>query len=143
VAQLAKIFAQEDVNFLLSNRIPRRLATRLMGRLGKIESPLLTRAAIAAWKAFGDLDLRDTEQQRFASIHACFTRALRQGARPVDADPALMTSPCDAIVGASGHIAGDELLQVKGFHYRLSELLVDPALAEHYRDGQFVTLRLT
>lgn len=41
------------------------------------------------------------------------------------------------------HGAGAELFQAKGFPYRLEDLLIDPALVETYRDGTYVTLRLT
>ena len=140
---LLKVLHQEDINFLLTNRIPRRLATRLMGWFSKIENPLVAQAAIATWRLFADLDLSDARQQSFASLQACFTRALKPGARIVDADPRVLTSPCDAIVGASGTVQGGELLQAKGFPYTLGDLLADPALVEAYRDGTYVTLRLT
>ena len=140
---LLKILHQEDINFLLTNRIPRRLATRWIGWLSKIENPLVARASIAIWRQFADLDLSDARQQSFKSLHACFTRALKPGARPIDADPAVLTSPCDAIVGACGTVAGTELLQAKGFPYTLHDLLADPALVEAYRGGTYVTLRLT
>jgi phosphatidylserine decarboxylase len=140
---LLKILHQEDINFLLTNRIPRRLATRWIGWLAKIENPLVARASIAIWRQFADLDLSDARQQSFRSLHACFTRALKPGARPIDADARVLTSPCDAIVGACGTIAGTELLQTKGFPYSLHDLLADPALVEAYRGGTYVTLRLT
>jgi phosphatidylserine decarboxylase len=140
---LLNILHQEDINFLLTNRIPRRLATRWIGWFSKIENPLVARASIAVWRLFADLDLSDARQQSFKSLHDCFTRALKPGARPVDADPAILTSPCDAIVGACGTVAGTELLQAKGFPYTLHDLLADPALVEAYRDGTYVTLRLT
>ena len=35
------VLEQEDVNFLLTNRIPRRLLTRFMGWFSKIEQPLV------------------------------------------------------------------------------------------------------
>jgi hypothetical protein len=44
---LLKILHQEDINFLLTNRIPRRLATRWIGWLSKIENPLVARASIS------------------------------------------------------------------------------------------------
>jgi phosphatidylserine decarboxylase len=140
---LLKILHQEDINFLLTNRIPRRLATRWIGWLSKIENPLVARASIAIWRQFADLDLSDARQQSFRSLHACFTRALKPGARPVDADARVLASPCDAIVGACGTVAGTELLQAKGFPYTLGDLLADPALVEAYRGGTYVTLRLT
>jgi phosphatidylserine decarboxylase len=142
-APLAKIFRQEDINFLLTNRIPRQLANRFMGWFSQIEQPLLARAAIGVWRLFAELDLSESATQRFNSLHACFTRELKPGARPIDVDPGIITSPCDAIVGACGAIRYTELIQAKGFPYTLQDLLIDPWLVELYRDGQYATLRLT
>jgi phosphatidylserine decarboxylase len=142
-SRLANILNQEDINFLLTNRIPRQLANRFIGWFSQIEHPLLARVSIRIWRMFADLDLSEAQQQRFDSLHACFTRELKDGARPVDADPRLMTSPCDAIVGASGRIHAGELIQAKGFPYTLQDLLLDPGLVALYREGHYVTLRLT
>jgi phosphatidylserine decarboxylase len=142
-AHIAKIFMQEDLNFLLTNRIPRRLATQFVGWLSKVEQPLVRDASIAIWRLFSDLDLSEAKQKRFNSLRDCFIRELKDGARPIDGDPAILTSPCDAIVGASGNIAGTELIQVKGFPYTLDDLLCDPAIVDRYRNGRYVTLRLT
>jgi phosphatidylserine decarboxylase len=142
-AASAKTLLREDLGFLLSNHIPRQLANRLFGWFSQIESPLLARASIAVWRLFADLDLGEARAQRFPSLHACFTRELKPGARPVDGDPGVITSPCDAIVGACGRIDGIELIQAKGFSYTLQDLLIDPELVELYRDGQYATLRLT
>lgn len=142
-SELAKVLQHEDINFLLTNRIPRRLATRFLGWFSQIENPLVARASIAIWRLFADLDLREARSQSFKSLHACFTRELKPGARPFDVDPHVLDSPCDGIVGAHGTIAGTELLQAKGFPYALQDLLYDPALVEAYRDGRYVTIRLT
>ena len=142
-AQLLKILMHEDINFLLTNRIPRRLLTQWMGRFSRIDSPLLTRLAIAVWRLFDDVDLREAKEQSFRSLQACFTRELKAGARPIDPDPGALISPCDAIVGACGVVQGTGLFQAKGFPYRLEDLLIDPALVETYRDGVYATLRLT
>ena len=112
---LTHVFLREDVNFLLTNRIPRRLLTRFMGWFSKIEQPLVRDASIALWQLFSDLDLSEARKSKFKSVHDCFTRELKEGARPIDGDPGIVVSPCDAIVGAHGRIAGTELLQIKGF----------------------------
>jgi phosphatidylserine decarboxylase len=140
---LARFFLQEDLNFLVTNRIPRRALTRLVGWYSAIESPRLTRWSIRTWALFSD-DLRLDEAKRssFASLQECFTRELREGARPIDGDPGVVVSPCDAEVGAFGPICGTELIQAKGFPYTLEDLVGDPSLAERHRNGQFVTLRL-
>lgn len=138
-----RIIRHEGLNFALTNRLPRRLATRLMGWLSKVEQPLVRNVSIGIWRLFSDLDLSEARKQRFTSLHDCFIRELKDGARPIDTDPAILISPCDAIVGASGKIAGTELIQVKGFPYALDDLLCDPTLIDHYRNGRYVTLRLT
>jgi phosphatidylserine decarboxylase len=140
--QILRIFDQEDINFLLTNRIPRRLATQFIGWFSQIEQPLIRDASIALWKLFSDLDLSEAKKTEFTSLHDCFIRELKDGARPVEAAPDILVSPCDAIVGAHGAIAGTELFQAKGFPYTLQDLLPDPALVETYRDGRYVTLRL-
>ena len=138
------LLQQEDLNFLLTNRLPRIALTRFMGWFSQRRQPWLCRLSIATWKAFAALDLSDAKKQQFDSLHDCFIRELRPGARTVDADPAMLSSPCDAIVGACGTLDGVALIQAKGFSYTLPDLLGhNPAAAEAYRDGCYATLRLT
>jgi phosphatidylserine decarboxylase len=140
---IATFTQQEDLNFLLTNRIPRAAVTRFMGWFSKIEHPLIRDLSIACWRLFSDLDLTEARKTSFKSLHDCFTRELRPGLRPSDPDPSIVVSPCDAIVGAFGPIADTELFQIKGAGYSLLDLLGDPALVEAHRNGRFVTLRLT
>ena len=140
---LAKVSQQEDLNFLLTNRIPRRLATQFIGWFSKIEQPLVRDLSIGVWRTFSDLDLSEAKKSHFRSMHDCFIRELKDGARPIDPDAGVLVSPCDAIVGACGPIAGTQVLQVKGFPYALQELFAGPEFDEVYRDGLYVTLRLT
>ena len=134
---------QEDINFLLTNRIPRAAITRFMGWFSKIENPLVRDLSIACWKLFSDLDLSEAKKTEFKSLHDCFTRELKPGLRPFDPDPAVVASPSDGIVGAFGRIADTELFQVKGAPYSLLDLLGDRQLVEQHRNGRFITLRLT
>jgi phosphatidylserine decarboxylase len=140
---IASLTQQEDLNFLLTNRVPRAALTRFMGWFSRIENPFVRDLSIACWKLFSDLDLSEAKQSRFKSLHDCFVRELKPGRRPVDGDPAIVTSPSDAIIGAFGAISEGELYQVKGAPYSLSELVGDPAVADAHRNGKFVTLRLT
>jgi phosphatidylserine decarboxylase len=135
--------AKEDLNFLLTNRIPRSLLTRLMGALSRVEQPWVCKACIVLWRLFSDLDLSEAKYTQFKSVHECFTRELKPGARPIDADPRHLISPCDALVGACGRVEQGTVLQAKGFPYPLLDLLGDPELVRYYQDGQYATLRLT
>jgi phosphatidylserine decarboxylase len=138
-----RLWQQEDLNFLLTNRVPRIALTHLMGWYSQIRSPWLTRLSIAVWRLFTELDLSDAKQQRFDSLHACFTRELRPGARRIDLDPGVLASPCDAIVGACGPVQETQLFQAKGMPYALDELFAGHPIAAEFRDGQYATLRLT
>ena len=142
-ALIASLTQQEDLNFLLTNRVPRAALTRFMGWFSKIEQPQVRDLSIACWRLFSDLDLSEAKETHFKSLHDCFTRELKPGLRPPDPDPAIVVSPSDGIVGAFGAIADTELFQVKGAPYSLLDLLGDPALVERHRNGRFITLRLT
>ncbi|WP_180682598.1 archaetidylserine decarboxylase [Tepidicella baoligensis] len=138
-----RLLLQEDLNFLLTNRVPRIALTRFMGWYSRLRSPWLTRFSIAVWRLFTDLDLSEAKQQRFDSLHDCFTRELRPGARPFDDRPHVIASPCDAIVGAHGTVERGQVLQAKGFPYTLADLLGSDELASAHEGGRYVTLRLT
>lgn len=132
-----------ELNFALTNAIPRRAACRWMAWFSQLRHPLLSRASIGAWRALSDLDLSDAATTRFDSLHDCFTRKLAPGARPIDPEPDALVSPCDGIVVACGRVDGSTLLQAKGRTYGLTELLLEPDLARLYRDGCYATVRLT
>jgi phosphatidylserine decarboxylase len=133
---------QEDLNFLLTNRVPRAALTRFMGWFSKIENPIVRDLSIGCWKLFSDLDLSEAKKAHFTSLHDCFIRELKPGLRPADLDAAVVASPSDAIIGAFGTIKEGELYQIKGAPYSLQDLVGDPALAEAHRNGKFLTLRL-
>jgi len=149
--KIQKIFQnlafQEDLNFLLTNRIPRITLTRWMGWWSQLRHPWIVKGSIAVWRLFTDLDLSESKQQKFASLHECFTRELVPGVRPIDSNSEVMSSPCDAIIGACGEIRGGMVFQAKGFPYTLESLLSSSELIQRWpsllEGGQFVTMRLT
>src|SRR5271154_4795224 len=97
-SSLVHFFQQEDINFLLTNRVPGRLLTQFMCWFSRIEHPVVRGASMRIWTLFADLDLGEANKTQFRSMHDCFIRELKAGARPIDPDPAGLVSPCDAIV---------------------------------------------
>jgi phosphatidylserine decarboxylase len=138
-----RLLLQEDLNFLVTNRIPRLAVTRFMGWYSGLRSPLLTRLSIAVWRLFTDLDLSEARSQHFNSLQDCFTRELKPGSRPFDQATDAVCSPCDAVVGACGPVDGTTVLQAKGFPYDLKELLGSQTHAKQLANGRYITLRLT
>lgn len=138
------IATHDGLNFHLTNRVPRRLASRFMGWFSTIEQPMVAAASIRALEFFaGDLRLHEARHPQFRSLRDCFTRELRPGARPIDHTPGILVSPCDGIVVACGTIRETTLIQAKRHTYTLEELLDDPQLAARHRNGTYVTIRLT
>jgi len=138
-----KLTQQEDINFLLTNRIPRRYVTLFMGWFSRIEFTPITFISLTVWKLFArDLNLEEAKKKSFKSLHDCFIREIDINARPINQDGNIIVSPCDAIIGAYGKINDAKLFQAKGFPYTLDDLLCDAELIERYRNGHYVTLRL-
>lgn len=102
MADSMKRVIADELNFTLTNRIPRIALTRFMGWFASIENRWLTKISIAIWKLFADLDLSEAKKKDFNSLRDCFIRELQDGLRPIDANAGVWTSPCDAIVGAHG-----------------------------------------
>ena len=139
---ISALTQQENLNFLLTNRIPRAALTRFMGWFSKIENPL---SGTCRSRAGGCSPISTSARRARPASRACTIASSANcapGLRPVDPDPAVVVSPCDAIIGAHGRIADTELFQIKGAPYSLKDLLGDPALVEQHRNGRFITLRL-
>ena len=144
---IRKIFdalaANERLNFALTNRLPRRAVSRLMGRVATAENRLVSAPAIAAFRFFCAPDLSEARKSEFRSLRDCFIRELAPGRRPVDRRPDTLVSPSDGIVVAAGTVASGQMLQVKGSTYPLAELLRDARGAAALEGGSYATLRLT
>lgn len=132
----------ETLNFALTNRFPRLLASKLMGVVSHWQHPLFVKPALWLWQNWVDLNLQEAEKSSFDSIADCFTRALKSEARPIDLD-AEFVSPCDGILGATGLIEQGTLLQIKGMPYRLEELLLDSKEASKLEGARYLTIRIT
>ena len=133
----------EHLNFLLTNRIPRRLATRVMGRISRLESPTLAWLLIKLWQRFdADLRLDESSTSEFRSLNDCFIRPIRPQLRPIDAREDVIVSPCDGIVVSEGSVTDGQLFQAKGMPYQLDELIPNPELAARLKGSRYVTIRL-
>jgi phosphatidylserine decarboxylase len=113
--------------------LPQHALSRLVHRLARSGVHWLKNALIGGFIAHFHPDLSDAEQAdpyRFASFNEFFTRALRAGARPAAADPAVLVSPVDGSVSQLGYLDGSWLVQAKGHAYTLEALLAPEAAAQ-------------
>jgi phosphatidylserine decarboxylase len=124
--------------------LPKRLLTRLMGKLANLRGGALTHAVIRKFVAHYGVDMSEAADLRiesYRSFNDFFTRALREGARPI-ADAAFVC-PVDAAISQFGPIEHDQIFQAKGHSYSTRALLGgDQALAHQFDHGHFATLYL-
>jgi phosphatidylserine decarboxylase len=133
---------KDGIHFLLTNLPPRRTVSRWMGRLSRIQNPSWTRLALWVWQRFDRLELDDSPPCQYASVHDCFIRPLKPGARAIDPDPETLTSPCDGILGAFGRVQAGHLYQIKGQNYRIDELIGVGRDTHGWQNGHFMTIRI-
>lgn len=84
----------------------------------------------------------ESDPRAYPNFNAFFTRALRDGARPLPADPAAVACPVDGVVSAAGSITHDTLIQAKGMGYLTTALLGNAQSATLYANGTYATLYL-
>ena len=126
--------------------VPRLALSRLAGRIAARRlPPALQRFEIRAFGRMTGVDFREVRDpiDSFASLQEFFTRALNDGARPLDDDPAALVAPCDGFWGESGIVERGTLMQVKGDPYSLGALLADDELARRFEGGCFATFYLS
>lgn len=127
--------------------VPQHLISRLMGIVCNSENPAI-RDPFLRWFAnrYG-VNMQEAANPDLASYRTFndfFTRPLKPGARPIDADPYSIVSPADGAVSELGPIADDAILQAKGFSYSATTLLGgDEKRAAAFRDGSFITVYLS
>lgn len=105
--------------------LPRARIGRALGRLADHRwSPPLGRAVVGMYSRVYDVQLDDCiESSGWSSFDAFFTRRLRDGARAVDPDPRVITSPADGRIESMGTIDAQGTFVVKGRPYSVAELV--------------------
>ncbi len=78
----------------------------------------------------------------FDCFNAFFTRELAAGARPIDPDPNSFVAPSDGKIGQCGRLTNNRIVQAKGQHYSLRNLLANDPAASDFHNGFFHTIYL-
>lgn len=119
--------------------LPRTTISRVAGRAADLQWPAPLRDFVldAYCKAYQvDLSEAAAARETYASFDAFFTRALKDGARPIHAERNVAVSPADGVVASFGDIDSESTFRVKGRPYKLVELLGDQAEADRFQGGK-------
>lgn len=131
---------------LLQFLLPRYLLTAAIYHLARVRQTTVKNLLISGFTKVFAVNTAEVDQKvpdDFVDFNAFFTRELREDARPVANANSALVSPVDGTVSEAGVIERGRLLQAKGLHYELDDLLAtDLADTEKYVDGQFATIYL-
>ena len=121
--------------------------SRALGRLSdlRLPRPLLV-PLIRAYSAAYGVDLAEAAQpaDAYSSFSAFFTRRLRDGSRPIELEPGVVTAPSDSRLVSIGRVPEDgQLEQVKGQGYSLDALVGASGAGAPFRGGRQATLYLS
>jgi phosphatidylserine decarboxylase len=118
----------------------------LVGLTARRRLPVPLRSA--AYRAFAravgaDLGEAELDLRSYASLGDLFARRLKPGARTIDPELTSVIAPCDGVLAALGTSADGSMIQAKGKHYQLDELVVDGELAQRLLGGDYATIYLS
>src|SRR5690606_6431164 len=126
--------------------LPKHLLSRAMYSLARSESRAVRNTILRIFLSVYRIDMSEAVQSdpySYRSFNDFFTRGLRAGARPVEQDPAAIVSPVDGTLSQCGDLEDDLLVQAKGHHYSLRDLLAaDSEMIAAYRGGSFACIYL-
>lgn len=111
---------------------------------GKFCDSSLSKGKISAFIDDFNIDMNEciNSKNDFKSFNEFFIRKLKASSRPISKDSSMLISPGDGRLFAYENINIESLIQVKDIHYNLSELIADENLANKYKDGTCLVLRL-
>jgi phosphatidylserine decarboxylase len=131
---------------LLQLLLPTRFLSWCMYKLTRIKRPWFKDVFIRTFMRLYRISLVEAQLQRpesFPDFNAFFTRALKDGVRPLAGDSRTLVSPVDGTVSQLGTIREQRIFQAKGRDYSALELLGgDEHLARPFLDGGFCTIYL-
>jgi len=125
--------------------IPKSLLSRAFGALTRIPFPqwILQPVINRYSKAYG---VKTEEylppEKGFKNFNSFFTRQLKPGVHIIDSDANAIVSPVDARLDQFGELDGETIMQAKGVHYNLHDLLPSKEAAR-FEGGSFMTLYLS
>lgn len=123
-----------------------RLLTAIAHWCGNNTWPWLKNILISYFVRNYKPDMREaieTNPLAYKNFLDFFTRQLKPEARPIDPNPQALLSPVDGLISQCGAYSNGSLIQAKGHHYSVKDLLAqDETYCKTFDQGQFFTAYL-
>lgn len=140
------VFLSDRLFALLQLFLPHHFLSRIMLRLTRSRG-LFPRLFTSWFIRHFDIDMDqalESDWRKYASFNQFFTRELKPGARPIQAEKDNLVCPVDGSVSQAGIIKAERIFQAKGHDYSLSRLLGgESPWTARFSGGEFATLYLS
>ncbi|MES2821380.1 MAG: archaetidylserine decarboxylase [Pseudomonadota bacterium] len=127
--------------------LPHHLLSRLIGCAAECRAAWFKNRLIGWFAEQYRVDMREAQVEDLSAyehFNAFFTRALKDGARPLDPAPGAILCPADGAISQLGPIEQGRVFQAKGHSFSVQELLGgDSARAQAFMGGNFATVYLS
>lgn len=138
----------KDQLFLASQYLaPHHLVSRFFGYASDCREPAVKNWMISRFVRKYGVNMSEALQEdplAYDCFNDFFTRALKDGARPLDEEPGAVVCPADGAISQMGAIEQGRIFQAKGHSYGLADLLGgDTERAAPFQGGQFATIYLS
>lgn len=141
------LMSKMPVSLQLLHLYPKKVGSSLAGWGATRTLPKSMRGSVlGGFVGHYDINMNEAEKklEDYESLQALFTRRLKPGLRPQgESQPGFINSPVDARVIALGRADQDTVIQAKGLHYRVSELLKYVPDAKRFAGCHYLTLYLS
>ncbi|RTE85703.1 MULTISPECIES: archaetidylserine decarboxylase [Gammaproteobacteria] len=138
--------AIDKTKITLQYILPKHLVTRVVGRLASARAGWLTRILIKAFIRNFSVNMSEAAEpnpKKYKTFNEFFTRPLKEGARPIQAEQGQLIHPVDGTVSQAGDIEEGKLIQAKGHKYSVHDLMGgDHELNSYFEKGDFATIYL-
>ena len=145
--KIEKVLGEAWLHWLYNNPVGELSLNALVKRKfvsewygGRMDSPN-SKDKIADFVKDYDIDLSIAEKQEFESFNDFFTRKLKPNARKIDTTENVLISPADGKLLAYSNIENQDFI-VKGYKFDIYEYLQNDSLADLYKDGSLIIVRL-
>ncbi|MDG9671131.1 archaetidylserine decarboxylase [Hahella sp. CR1] len=137
-----------DRLFILSQHLtPQHALSRAIGKLADSRTPFIKNTFIKWFIKRYNVNMQEAllpSAEDYACFNDFFTRALKDGARPIHPDASRLVMPVDGAVSQAGSIDYGKIFQAKGHSFSLVELLGgDLQRAQPFIGGEFATIYLS
>jgi phosphatidylserine decarboxylase len=136
----------------LQRLVPQHGLSRLGSMLAEATTPWFKNALIKQFIRTYNVNLDEAASSSlddYPNFNDFFTRALKEGLRPIDSDKNSIVCPADGTVSQLGQIREGNIIQAKGKSFSVANLLGDgfteknDADSQRFINGDFITIYLS